>query len=48
VSLRSAFERLRGLLGERRGQGEDVLESLFQRVAIVIIDNLCMFCEFGS
>jgi hypothetical protein len=48
VSLRSASKKLRGLLGERRRHGEDVSESLFQRVVVVIIDNLCKFCEFGS
>jgi hypothetical protein len=48
VSSRSASERLRGLLGERRGQGEDLLESLFQRVVAVIIDDSCKFCKFGS
>ncbi len=48
MSLRSASKRLRGLLGEGIGRGEDVSESLFQRVVVVIIDNSCKFCEFGS
>jgi hypothetical protein len=48
MSLRSASKRLRGLLGERRGRGEDVSESLFQRVVVVILDNSCEFCKFGS